>query len=91
LFFARSRMMARRWEAHLVQVQRLVRPLAKQTIPLHQRLRIAVCFVVVQDVVRDARVGAEVRYERHLTDADDFRLGSERALCVRVPPLLKVT
>lgn len=77
-------------DTHLVQVERVVRPLAKQAVPLHERLGVAVRFVVVEDVVGDARVGAQVGHERHLTDARDFRLGPERALRVRVPSLLKV-
>ena len=77
--------------SHLVHVQRRVRPVSQEPVPVHERDRVPVRgLVVVQDVVRDRRVRAEVRDERHLRDARDVRLGLERLLRVLVPALLEV-
>ena len=76
--------------SHLVEVKRGVDPLAQRAVALHERVRTAIRFVVVQDVVADRSVSPEVRHERHLAEALNFRLGKKRPLRVLVTPLLQV-
>ena len=65
-------------------------PLAQHAVALHQRVRVAVGLVVVQDVVADGGICAKVRHRRHLTEALKPRIRLQRLLRVLVPPLLQV-
>ena len=60
---------------HLVEVEAGVRPLAQRAVGVHERGGVAARLVVVQDVVADGRVRAQVWDEGHLTQALDPRLG----------------
>lgn len=73
---------------HLVHVQRVVHPVAQEPVALHQRVWVRILLVVVQDVVADGGVRAQMGHERHLRELLGLALLEESLLGVLVASLL---